>query len=114
MLSYLRGLRRYQRDVRLYWSYTLFSNVAIGVFMLVFNLYLLELDLREDFIGLFSFIQTASMALTAFLMGRLIGRFGGPGRDAAELRTPWGVAVFADRTIWIADTGNRRLVELAW
>lgn len=76
MRNYIRGLAQYQRDIRLYWAYTLFANVAIGVFMLVFNLYLIELGLREDFIGLFNFIQTGSMALTAFLMGRLIGRFG--------------------------------------
>jgi MFS family permease len=76
MRGYIRDLGKFQRDIRLYWAYTLFANVSIGVFMLVFNLYLIELGLREDFIGLFSFIQTLAMALTAFSMGKLVNRFG--------------------------------------
>jgi MFS family permease len=74
--SFVRRVRGYDRDIKLYFVYTLAANIAIGVFALVFNLYLLQLGKEEDFIGLFNAIQTLAMAATAALLGRLIGRFG--------------------------------------
>lgn len=44
--------------------------------------------------------------------GRLVGRYGSPGRGLGQFATPWGVAVLSDTRIVIADTGNRRLVEV--
>jgi ABC-type multidrug transport system ATPase subunit len=64
--------------------------------------------------------------------GRVLGRYGGTGHGEGNLRTPWGLAAGsagADHAeakllpsgpqgppvagrLWIADTGNRRLVEL--
>ena len=44
--------------------------------------------------------------------GRLVGRFGSPGGGAGQLATPWGLAIDQAGRIWIADTGNRRLVEV--
>ena len=43
--------------------------------------------------------------------GRLLARFGGTGRGPDQLATPWGLAVAGPRIV-VADTGNRRLVEL--
>ena len=76
MGSLIRRVRGYDRDIKLYLVYTLAANIAIGVFALVFNLYLLQLGQEEDFIGLFNALQTLAMAATAALLGRLIGRFG--------------------------------------
>ena len=43
----------------------------------------------------------------------MLGRYGRTGRGEHELRTPWGIAVDrATNRIRIADTGNRRIVEL--
>jgi hypothetical protein len=44
--------------------------------------------------------------------GALLGRWGAPGRGEEELATPWGLAVDARGRIIVADTGNRRIVEL--
>ena len=44
--------------------------------------------------------------------GEVLGRFGHTGRSEGEFSTPWGLAVTADGRIIIADTGNRRIVEL--
>jgi sugar lactone lactonase YvrE len=44
--------------------------------------------------------------------GRLVGHFGTTGRGENEFWTPWGVAVDERGRIVVADTGNRRLVEL--
>ena len=47
------------------------------------------------------------------LDGRLIGRYGSRGTGLGQFVTPWGIAVLADGRLIVADTGNRRLVELA-
>ena len=46
------------------------------------------------------------------LAGGDLGRYGRPGSDSGALSTPWGVACRGKRGPVIADTGNRRLVEL--
>lgn len=46
------------------------------------------------------------------LEGKLLGRFGGVGSGRGEFHTPWGIVVDAKMRILIADTGNRRIVEL--
>ena len=44
--------------------------------------------------------------------GTLIGRFGSTGAGAGQFATPWGLAVDRRGVVWVADTGNRRIVEL--
>jgi len=43
--------------------------------------------------------------------GRLLGRYGTTGTGLGQFSTPWGLAVSANK-IFVADTGNRRIVEL--
>jgi ABC-type multidrug transport system ATPase subunit len=43
---------------------------------------------------------------------RLLGRFGTPGRGKGEFSTPWGIDVNSKGTVYVADTDNRRVVEL--
>jgi ABC-type multidrug transport system ATPase subunit len=45
------------------------------------------------------------------LEGNLIARFGTSGMGEGELKTPWGLAVAGDSRVFVADTGNRRIVE---
>lgn len=44
--------------------------------------------------------------------GDILGTFGETGNGVGQFSTPWGIAVSSDGRIAIADTGNRRLVEL--
>ena len=44
--------------------------------------------------------------------GKLVARFGHEGRGHHELWTPWALAVSDDNRVFIADTGNRRIVQL--
>lgn len=75
-MGYIRSIKGYSSDIRLYLVYTLVANVAIGVFSLVFNLYLLQIGLRENFIGAFNALHTIAIAATALSMGWMLNRFG--------------------------------------
>jgi DNA-binding beta-propeller fold protein YncE len=44
--------------------------------------------------------------------GKLLGRYGSIGPGEGQFSTPWGLAVDRQSRVYIADTGNRRLVEL--
>lgn len=46
------------------------------------------------------------------LTGKLLGRYGEQGRGLGKLYTPWGIAVSRSGKVAVADTGNRRVVEL--
>jgi DNA-binding beta-propeller fold protein YncE len=44
--------------------------------------------------------------------GEVLGRWGQIGSDKGQLTTPWGLAMGGDGQLVVADTGNRRLVEI--
>jgi DNA-binding beta-propeller fold protein YncE len=46
------------------------------------------------------------------LSGRVLGVFGRSGRGQRQFATPWGIAVSQEGRLFVADTGNRRIVEL--
>src|SRR5215211_6169845 len=76
MNAYYWRVRGFRRDIKLFLLYNLVANVGFGVFQLIFNLYLTQLNLREDFIGAFNAVQTVAMAVGAVSMGRLLNHFG--------------------------------------
>ncbi len=76
MKSYIDALAALPRDLKLFFLFNILANIGFGVFQLVFNLYLVELDFREDYIGLFNGIQTVFMALAGLTLGATIGRLG--------------------------------------
>ncbi|HET6423512.1 MAG TPA: 6-bladed beta-propeller [Planctomycetaceae bacterium] len=43
--------------------------------------------------------------------GELLGRTGSTGPGSSQLATPWGLSVDGEHAVFIADTGNRRLVN---
>lgn len=44
--------------------------------------------------------------------GEVLGRFGSVGTGDNQFSTPWGIAVDSAGRVMVADTGNRRIVEL--
>jgi len=44
--------------------------------------------------------------------GKLLGRYGSMGSDQGQFLTPWGIAVDGQSHVYVADTGNRRMVAL--
>jgi MFS family permease len=75
-LANLRRQFNLSRDIRLFLLFNLLANVGWGVFVLIFNLYLRELNLRENDMGAYSAIQTLSMAAGAVSMGPILDRLG--------------------------------------
>lgn len=76
MRGYMRRVQGFGPDVKLFLLYNLLANVGFGVTELIFNLYLLKLGLREDFIGEWRAVQTICMAAGAATVGFMINRFG--------------------------------------
>jgi MFS family permease len=76
-LDFLSQVKLFRRDIQLFLVYNLFSNVGIGAFLLIYNLYLVESGFTESFIGVYNATSTVALAAVAMVMGPLIGRFGG-------------------------------------
>lgn len=68
--------RQVNRVLMTYVAYQFLSNFGLGVFSLLFNLYLRKLGLREDFIGIYSAFSTLSWAAGALIVGPLSRRIG--------------------------------------
>jgi len=69
--------------MRLYILFTLIGYLNIGVFQVLYNLYLNRIGLQEDFIGTFTAVNTIAIAVTALAIGPIVNRYG-----------PWIVVVF--------------------
>lgn len=76
MQSYIRRVRSFNRDIRLFFVFSLLITIGFGVFGLAYNLYLVELGYREDFIGIFNAIFTLSIAVGAISIGASLRRIG--------------------------------------
>ncbi len=76
MHGYLRRVQGFGPDIKLFLVYNLLANIGYGVIELIFNLYLLKLDLREDYIGEWRAVQTICMAAGAATIGTILNRFG--------------------------------------
>jgi iron(III) transport system ATP-binding protein len=73
----------------------------------------LPYDLDYDGIGAFYAIEWGAGRVTKLdLNGQVLGRFGRPGSGTRDLRTPWGISWHQGNRILVADTGNRRILEL--
>lgn len=68
--------RQVNRTLLRYLCFQFLSNIGLGMFALLFNLYLRKLGLREDFIGLFNALSTLSWAAGALIVGPLSRRVG--------------------------------------
>lgn len=65
------------RNVRLFLWMVFLSNVGVsGVFLLLYNLYLVQLGYHEDFIGLLALVQMGAVAVGALPAGSIADRFG--------------------------------------
>ena len=89
-------IRRLSREMRLYLVYTLLVNIGVGVFILIYNLYLVQISFKEDFIGTFNAVQTVAMGIAALVIGMIINRYG------SWRCTVYGTLVFLATTALLA------------
>ncbi|MDP6822719.1 MAG: MFS transporter [Dehalococcoidia bacterium] len=76
-LDYFAEVRRFSRNARLYLSYSLLSGLGTGIWIVMFNLYLLRLGYATTFVGLFWMVDMLFHGMFAFpagLIGDKIGR----------------------------------------
>ena len=125
--SFGTGLGQFQRPSGIIWREGLLyvadavnNRIQVfredGEFLHVFGDVKLQLpyDLDYDGIGAFYAIEWGAGRVTKLdLEGRLLGRFGKPGSGTRDLRTPWGIS-WHDGRVLVADTGNRRILELTF
>jgi DNA-binding beta-propeller fold protein YncE len=58
-------------------------------------------------------VEYASGRVSKFnLQGELVGRYGTLGSSEGQFSTPWGMTISRGGTVFVADTGNRRMVKL--
>jgi iron(III) transport system ATP-binding protein len=73
----------------------------------------LPYDLKMGPDETFYAVEYGAGRITRFdLNGHLLGRYGTNGTGLGQFATPWGIAVDSQKRIYVADTGNRRVVEL--
>jgi MFS family permease len=73
--SYLSRLKSFSANARLYLLFVFMITLNVGIYGVIFNLYILRLGFREDFLGLILSISSASIGLfavpAAFVCDRL-------------------------------------------
>ncbi len=76
-VKYAQAFGRFQRNAQLYLLYYALSGVSAGILLVLYNLYLVSLGYKTDFIGLVLFSGTIGAGLAIFPAGIYIDRFGG-------------------------------------
>jgi hypothetical protein len=73
--TYAQKLRLFNRDVRLYMvTWILAGFCFVGIYMVLFNLYLLRLGYDPEFIGLVNAAGSLAFAILSLPAGALGGR----------------------------------------
>ncbi len=69
-------------------------------------------DLTRAPTGEFYVVEYGAGRISKFAAnGQLVGRTGENGQGSQQLVTPWGISIDEHSRIFVADTGNRRIVE---
>ncbi len=74
--SYLRQFWHMSRNARLYLIGNTLNSISVGIFALLYNLYLVALGYQADFIGVLLVIGTVGGALGMLFTGPLLARWG--------------------------------------
>jgi len=74
--DYFRKIRMFSRNARLFLSATFLNGFTLGIWTVLFNLYLLELGFREDFIGYMFLLGGLAAGFAAFPAGIICDKIG--------------------------------------
>lgn len=75
-MDFIEHSRHFSRNARLFLLNNLLSGVGVGLFGLLYNLYLVRLGYQEDFIGRFASLGTVALGLCSIPAGLLSDRIG--------------------------------------
>jgi len=74
--AYLATAQRFSRNARLFLGYALMSQLGAGIWLVIFNLYLLRQGFSTTFVGLFIMVDMLFHGLMAFPAGLLADKIG--------------------------------------
>ncbi len=74
--SYFATASRFSRNARLFLSYALMAQLGAGIWLVMFNLYLLRLGFSTNFVGLFIMVDMLFHGLVAFPAGLIADKIG--------------------------------------
>jgi MFS family permease len=77
ILNYFRQFARFRRNARLYLLSNALSGMTLGIFLVLYNLYLTSLGYRADFVGAVLFSGTIGAGLAIFPAGLCVDRWSG-------------------------------------
>ena len=77
LVEYIHRFGRFQRNARLYLVSNALSGVTAGIFLVLYNLYLITLGYGPAFIGVELFVLTIGAGLAIFPAGICVDRFSG-------------------------------------
>jgi MFS family permease len=77
VVEYIRAFRNFQRNARLYLLSYALNGLAIGIILVLYNLYLDSLGYGTDFVGLILFAATIGIGIAIFPAGICVDRFSG-------------------------------------
>ena len=77
LVEYIQQFGRFQRNARLYLLSNALSGVTAGIFLVLYNLYLVSLGYGPAFIGVELFVLTIGAGLAIFPAGICVDRFSG-------------------------------------
>jgi MFS family permease len=77
VIEYIQQFKRFQRNARLFLISNVLSGVTAGILLVLYNLYLISLGYRADFVGVVLFVGTIGAGLAIFPAGACIDRFSG-------------------------------------
>src|SRR5436305_2461968 len=77
LVEYIQRFGRFQRNARLYLLSNALSGVTAGIFLVLYNLYLVSLGYGPAFIGVELFVLTIGAGLAIFPAGICVDRFSG-------------------------------------
>lgn len=77
LVEYMQEFGRFQRNARLYLISNALNGISIGIVLVLYNLYLVSLGYKADFIGLVLFVGTIGAGIAIFPAGVCVDRFSG-------------------------------------
>ena len=103
LVEYMQEFGRFRRNARLYLISNALNGISIGMVLVLYNLYLVSLGYKADFIGLVLFVGTIGVGTAIFPAGICVDRFSGK-----------SILLWSSLLIGIATPAGQRVSRWHW